>query len=98
MSDTNTLNLGEIFTHVFRTGRWDSKNREVLYVRGHREELSTGKCYAWVQNARRVKGEVVEFGVPQRSKLFPSTEAALRWTLQTANERTSKLARAGSEA
>ena len=82
--------LGECFEHYFETGIKDSAGRPVLYIRGHRE-VKDGRCYAWVQNARRVNGKVKEFGVTQRSKLFPSNAAAIAWTMKTASERAAKL-------
>lgn len=72
-----------------RSGRHDSKNREIGYIVGLN---NNGKTFAaWVQNARRVNGEWKEFGVQQRSKEFSSQDAATRWAYQTANERISKL-------
>jgi hypothetical protein len=72
-----------------RSGRHDSKNREIGYIVGLN---NNGKTFAaWVQNARHVNGEWKEFGVQQRSKEFSSQDAATRWAYQTAKERISKL-------
>lgn len=83
--------LSEIFEHHEPAGKNDDKGRQIWFIRGHRKNEVTGECYAWVQNARRVKGEVKEFGVPQRSKLFPSVATALVWSKATVADRVSKL-------
>jgi hypothetical protein len=72
-----------------RSGRYDSKNREIGYIVGLNNNGTT--FAAWVQNARRVNGEWKEFGVQQRSKSFDSQEAATRWAYATAHERIAKL-------
>ena len=80
---------GEVFeTHV-RSGRYDSKNREIGYIVGFRDNGTDFRAY--VQNARRVNGEWIEFGVQQRSKSFNSQESAKTWAYATAHERISKL-------
>ncbi|ALH46253.1 hypothetical protein POR1_48 [Pseudomonas phage POR1] len=77
-------------TEVFASGRFDSKGREICWVLGTRKV--EGKFYAWVQNARKANGKVSEFGTFQRSKEFPSLEAAVAFTKRTAVERLNKLA------
>lgn len=77
-------------TEVFSANRMDSKGREICWVLGTRKV--EGKFYAWVQNARRVDGTVSEFGTFQRSKEFPSREAAVAFTKRTAAERLARLA------
>ena len=72
-----------------RSGRYDSKNREIGYIVGLNNNGTT--FAAWVQNARRVNGEWKEFGATQRSKAFNSQEAATRWAYQTANDRIANL-------
>jgi len=72
-----------------RSGRHDSKGREIGYIVGLNNNGTT--FAAWVQNARRANGEWKEYGVQQRSKAFSSQDAATRWAFQTANERISKL-------
>lgn len=80
---------GEIFEAYVRSGRYDSKSREIGYVVGLRDNGADFR--AWVQNARRVNGEWAEFGVQQRSKSFPSQAAATAWAYATANDRIAKL-------
>ena len=77
--------LGEITETYIRSGRTDSKGREIGYVVGLRDDGTT--FYAWVQNARRVNGQWVEFGVQQRSKSFASQAAATAWAYATAHQR-----------
>lgn len=72
-----------------RSGRYDSKGREIGYIVGLNNNGAT--FAAWVQNARRVNGEWKEYGAQQRSKKFSNQDAATRWAFQTANERISKL-------
>jgi hypothetical protein len=95
---TNSINkkgtpngpYGEISEIVVRSGRWDSKDREIGYVVGFRDNGADFRAY--VQNARRVNGEWNEFERAQQpSKSFKSQEAATRWAYQTANERITKL-------
>ena len=83
------MEYGEISEIVVRSGRWDSKDREIGYIVGFRDNGADFRAY--VQNARRVNGEWNEFGAQQPSKSFKSQEAATRWAYQTANERISKL-------
>jgi hypothetical protein len=84
-----TTQLGDITESYIRSGRTDSKGREIGYVVGLRDDGTT--FYAWVQNARRVDGQWVEFGVQQRSKSFTSQAAATAWAYATANQRISEI-------
>lgn len=86
MEEAKYNDLTEIY---LRSGRWDRNGREIGYVVGLNNNGVT--FAAWVQNARRVKGEWKEFGVRQRSKTFASQEAATKWAYQTAQERIAKL-------
>ena len=81
--------LGEIFENYMRSGRCDSKGREIGYIVGLRDDGVN--FYAWVQNSRQVNGEWEDFGVRQRSKCFKSQALATRWAYATANERIAKL-------
>ena len=83
------MTLGEITESYVRSGRYDSKDREIGYIVGLRDDGTN--FYAWVQNARRVDGQWKEFGVQQRSKRFPTQDEATRWAYATAQERISKL-------
>lgn len=85
----NTSEYGEIFQNYLRSGRWDSKGREIGYIVAFRDNGSDFRAY--VQNARKVNGEWIEFGVQQRSKSFRSQAEAARWAYQAAQERISKL-------
>lgn len=80
---------GDIFENYVRSGRYDSKDREIGYIIVFRDNGTDFRAY--VQNARRINGEWVEFGVRQRSKSFTSQAAATRWAYATAQERISKL-------
>ena len=80
---------GEIFETHMRSGRYDSKGREIGYIVGFRDNGADFRAY--VQNARRVNGEFIEFGVQQRSKSFSSQDAARRWAYATANDRIAAL-------
>ena len=84
-----TTQFSDITESYIRSGRTDSKGREIGYVVGLRDDGTT--FYAWVQNARRVNGQWVEFGVQQRSKSFASQAAATAWAYATANTRISKI-------
>jgi hypothetical protein len=86
---TTTTQLGDITESYIRSGRTDSKGREIGYVVGLRDDGTT--FYAWVQNARRVNGQWVEFGVQQRSKSFSSQATATAWAYATANQRISAI-------
>jgi len=85
----HTGKFGDITESYIRSGRTDSKGREIGYVVGLRDDGTT--FYAWVQNARQVNGQWVEFGVQQRSKAFASQAAATAWAYATANQRISKI-------
>ena len=80
---------GEVFEAYVRSGRYDSKGREIGYIVGFRDNGTDFRAY--VQNARRVNGEWKEFGVQQRSKSFRSQAAATTWAYATADERISKI-------
>lgn len=84
-----TAEYGDITESYIRSGRYDSKNREIGYIVGFRDNGVDFRAY--VQNARRVAGEWKEFGVQQRSKSFTSQAAATRWAYATANERIAKI-------
>lgn len=83
------MEYGDITESYIRSGRYDSKNREIGYIVGFRDNGVDFRAY--VQNARRVAGEWKEFGVQQRSKSFTSQAAATRWAYTTANERIAKI-------
>lgn len=83
------MEYGEITESYIRSGRYDSKDREIGYIVGFRDNGEDFRAY--VQNARRVNGEWKEFGVQQRSKSFKSQAAATRWAYATANERIAKI-------
>jgi hypothetical protein len=87
---TTTANLSEIFECHLGSAKYDSKGREIGYTVGLRDDGSN--FYAWVQSARKFKGEWAYFGVTQRSKKFTSQAAATNWAYSTAKERLSKLA------
>lgn len=77
------------FEDYIRSGRYDSKGREIGFIVGLNDN---GEQFAaWVQNARRVNGEWQDFGVRQRSKMFKTQETATKWAYQTAQERISKI-------
>lgn len=80
---------GEITEIYVRSGRYDSKGREIGYTIGFRDN---GKDFrAYVQNARRVAGDWQDFGVQQRSKSFTSQAAATTWAHATAQSRIAKI-------
>jgi hypothetical protein len=83
------MDYGDIFENHIGTGRHDSKGREIGYIVVFRDNGEDFRAY--VQNARRVNGELVEFGVKQRSKSFTSQAEATRWAYATANERIAKV-------
>jgi hypothetical protein len=81
---------GEVTEINVRSGRFDSKGREIGFTIGFRDNGSDFRAY--VQNARRVTAhEWQDFGVQQRSKSFSSQAEATRWAWATANERIAKL-------
>lgn len=85
----NTSEYGEIVLNYLRSGRWDSKGREIGYIVAFRDNGTDFRAY--VQNARKINGGWEEFGARQRSKSFRSQNEATRWAYQTAQERISKL-------
>jgi len=86
---TQTAPLGDTFEAHIRAGKNDSKGRAIGYIVGLRD--NGVDFYAWVQNARLVKGEFRDFGVPQRSKKLASQAAATNWAYATAKERIAKI-------
>lgn len=83
------MSYGNITQVFVRSGRYDSKNREIGYIVGFRDDGTDFRAY--VQNARRVAGEWQEFGATQRSKSFKSQVAATTWAYTTANARIAKI-------
>ena len=83
------MQYGEITENHIRSGRFDSKGREIGYIVVFRDNGEDFRAY--VQNARRIGGEWVEFGAKQRSKSFKSQAEATRWAYATANERIAKI-------
>ena len=83
------MEYGALVQNFLRSGRYDSKDREIGYIVGFRDNGVDFRAY--VQNSRRVNGEWVEFGVAQRSKSFTSQAEATRWAYATANERIAKI-------
>lgn len=80
---------GEIFECYMDAGELDGKGRRIGSIVGFRDNGVDFRAY--VQNARMVKREWVEFGVQQRSKSFKSKEEAKCWAYSTAKERIAKL-------
>lgn len=80
---------GDITQNFVRSGRFDSKGREIGYIVGFRDNGVDFRAY--VQNARRVNGQWQEFGPSQRSKSFKSQAAATSWAYATANDRIAKI-------
>ena len=65
----------------------DDQGRLLGYVVGLRE-LDTGECYAWVQRVIRVEaGTWKNRGAFQRSRQFPSLQAAQAWAYPEAKRR-----------
>lgn len=88
---TSTPTLGDTFETFVSANKRDTKGRMIGYVVGLRDNGID--FYAWVQNARYVEGGGwIEFGTPQRSKLFTSLEASRAWAYATARERIAKTA------
>ena len=86
---TTAAAYGEITQSHIGTGRFDNKGREIGYTVAL---VDNGTDFrALVQNARRVNGEWVEFGVKQRSKSFPSQSTATAWAYATAQVRRAKV-------
>jgi hypothetical protein len=75
----------EITENYLGSGRKDDKGREIGYIVVFRDNGEDFRAY--VQNARRINGEWVEFGVKQRSKSFPSQDRATTWAYSTAHKR-----------
>jgi hypothetical protein len=84
------MELGDTFENHLDSGKVDAAGRRIGYIVGLRD--NGVDFYAWVQNARQVKGEFVDFGVQQRSKKFASQVEATNWAYRTAKERIAKLA------
>lgn len=85
----NQAEYGDIFETAVSSGKVDSKGREIGYLVIFRDNGTDFR--ALVQNARKVKGEWKEFGVPQRSKSFSSQIEANRWAYATAKARIANL-------
>jgi hypothetical protein len=83
------MQYGDITHNYLRTGKVDSRGREIGFAVVFRDNGSDFRCY--VQNTRRVNGEWTEFGVPQRSRSFDSQAAATAWGYTTAHARIAKL-------
>jgi hypothetical protein len=80
-----TTEYSDITQSFVRSGRTDSKGREIGYIVAL---VDNGTDFrALVQNARRINGEWVEFGVKQRSKSFASQATATGWAYATAHAR-----------
>lgn len=80
-----TTEYNDITESYIRSGRTDSKGREIGYIVAL---VDNGTDFrALVQNARRVNGKWVEFGVKQRSKSFSSQASATSWAYATAHAR-----------
>lgn len=73
------------FETYMDSGRVDQKGRPIGYIVGFNDNGTDFR--AWVQNARKVNGEWVDFGVIQRSKGFASQESATEWAYSTAKSR-----------
>ena len=84
-----TNEYGEIFEVYMDANKLDDKGRRIGYIVGFRDNGVDFRAY--VQNARMVKRDWVEFGVQQRSKGFKSHEEAKHWAYSTAKERIAKL-------
>jgi hypothetical protein len=80
---------GDIFLNFLSTGKTDSKAREIGFIVCFRDNGEDFRAY--VQNARRVNGEWVDFGVRQRSRSFPSQRLATCWAYATAQVRIHKV-------
>lgn len=84
-----TAEYGEITETYVRSGRFDSKGREIGFIVGFRDNGEDFRAY--VQNARRANGEWQEFGVRQRSRSFPAQRFATAWAYATAQVRIAKI-------
>lgn len=83
-TEAHDQGYGEITKEVFETGLVDSKNRTIGFVAVYRDNGSDFRCY--VQSTR----DGFEFGVPQKSKSFKSSDAAKSYGTKTAMERVNK--------
>jgi len=84
-----TTEYGEIFKNFLGTGVVDTKGREIGFAVVFRDNGTDFRAY--VQNTRCIKGEWSEFGVPQKSRSFPSQEIATAWAYATAQVRCHKV-------
>ena len=84
-----TADYGDITQSYLRSGREDSKGREIGFIVGFCDNGEDFRAY--VQNARRINGEWQEFGVRQRSRSFPAQRFATAWAYATAQVRIAKL-------
>jgi len=73
----------------FPSDKLDYKNRLVGFTVRFTDNGTDFRAY--VQNARLVKNEWLDFGVRQRSKSFTSQKSAVAWAYSTANARISDL-------
>ena len=87
-----TTEFGDIFETYLSTGKRDSKGREIGFIVGFRDNGSD--FCAWVQNARWVNGEWMDFGVRQRSRSFPAQKFATTWAYHAAKVRIAKVCKA----
>ena len=88
MTQTETT-WGEPFETFIDSGKFDAKGRKIGFTVGLNDN---GKEFgAWVQSARGTKTGFSDFGVPQRSRTFPTQADATRWAYATARERIAKL-------
>ena len=93
-SVTTTAELGDIFETTLPSGKKDTAGREIGFTVCLRD--NGVDFFAWVQNARLVKGSAISgewaaFGVHQRSKKFTSAKEASRWAYATARDRIANL-------
>lgn len=84
-----TQEYGELFETAVATLQLDNKGRMIGYLVGFCDNGVDFRAY--VQNARMIDGEWVDFGVRQRSKSFASQKAAQTWAYATVKERSQKL-------
>lgn len=89
--------FGETFEQFVRTDV-DAKGRVFGFIVGLRnviadnEFLKAGQCCAWVQRGIQTKDGFKDFGSQQRSKVFPSRDAAKAWAKATLEKRKQKYA------
>lgn len=84
-----TAAYGDLFENFLSTGKRDSKGREIGFIVGFRDNGEDFRAY--VQNARLVNNEWVDFGVRQRSRSFPAQRFATCWAYATAQVRIHKI-------